>query len=281
MGHIIFSLAGWPFYGDPLWVFTKIPYATAHSVYGSGNWDHFINQLYFNVGPPVYIAMILGLLFELANWIKQGRKINLQELYLVYGVSVAFVTAHSLFWAMGIFNSMGLNRVLVSIFPLCGVIAIQGFERTERILPEAGKKIWHVLFLILAIVFPFMDNPASTAFRVGFEQNPEHHFMSKQLAPYLAKKFPDNRYFTGEPELGLFTDRDFIGEDFWIYPGRPDIIDQMKSGDILLLDSNRFVNNNGIPLQNIKDRGNLQLDTVFSFTDNHRQPNQFYIFIYP
>ena len=47
--------AGFYIYNDLFWVINKIPYARLSSTYGSGELFHFIDQMNYVVGIPIYI----------------------------------------------------------------------------------------------------------------------------------------------------------------------------------------------------------------------------------
>lgn len=279
VGHVIFSFAGWYFYQDLLWVFTKIPYATTTSVYGSGDWFHFVNQLYFCLGPITFLGMCIGYLVQTEQWYRLKNKAPLESIFLVHGISMAFVVAHSMFWALGIFNSMGLNRVLVSIFPLCGIIAIQGLSAITLKIPNIYVKVFYGIWVILLLAFPFFENPASTRFNEAMRLTPEHVFMKGTLAPYLEKHFPTNRYLAAEPEIALFTSRDFFTKDIWVYPGTQLKDYTIYKGDVMIYDSIVMTADRGISLTQLRSAGIWEQDTVFTYINNHRQVDNYYLFV--
>ncbi|MEL6924714.1 MAG: hypothetical protein AAFO94_11770, partial [Bacteroidota bacterium] len=113
IGHFVYSVVGAVYYGNMFWVFKKIPYASM-AAYGSGPWHHFIEALFYVVGAPIYLFVCFGLLGHLRKIIVEwkSRWSFLEQTLLVYGIFVAYVAAHSVFYFFGIFNSMGLSRVL-------------------------------------------------------------------------------------------------------------------------------------------------------------------------
>jgi len=280
-GHVVFSLAGWYYYKDILWVFTKIPYATMSSVYGVGTWGHFVNQLYFCIGPVLFIGFCLGGIFEVKKWVQNGRQIALNELFLVYGIALSFIAAHAAFWALGIFNSMGLNRVLVSIFPLCGIIALQGMEGLGGLLNPKQNNIWRAVFLLGVLVFPLLDNPASTDFKKSINIKKDHAFMRDVLVKHLKEKFPNSKYYAAEPEFALFTERDIFIDDVWIFPGKQLPLNQMQSGEVLIYDSLILCGERDIYLDQIRIGSDLKQDTFFTFENSRKQVSNYYIFVKP
>ncbi|RMG79334.1 MAG: hypothetical protein D6707_08315, partial [Bacteroidetes bacterium] len=153
-GHVIYGIIGYFFvHHDFLWVFNKIPYASLDSVYGSGKWTHYFEQMPFVLGWPLYMLLIAGVLIFLFQWlIKPGIRTDLpffhEKLWLVYGGFGAFFTAHTLFWTLGIFNSMGLKRVMIDVMPLMVLIIMDAAYFLLKIIKaKKWKTIISVSFI--------------------------------------------------------------------------------------------------------------------------------------
>lgn len=282
-GHVVYSIIGWPFYSDILWVFTKIPYATMNSVYGNGNWTHFINQLYFCIQPFTFMMFCVAILYLPIEWYQKKNSYNVQKLFLIYGISIGFIAAHSAFWALGIFNSMGLNRVLVTIFPLCGVLAMQGLNALLNVKNISQtfqlRFIW--FFMSGILVFPFLNNPASTNFNDAININKQHQFLRDELMPYLTSKHPNVNYFFSETEIGLFTGKDIFKENTWLYPGSTIPPKNMQSGDVLVFDSLLMFEERNISLEKLRSENQLIENTHFSLVNNQKKATLYYLFIKP
>lgn len=162
LGSVLYGIAGYFVKGNFLWVFTEIPYATLGSVYGSGDVFHFVRELYFVVGAPVYMLFWLGMVVLGIRFFKSKL---LPEWHLLVCLGfLAFYIAHSLFWFLGIFNSMGLKRVLIGMIPCIALIAHYGYN-TLTMAGATQRPFWAkllaVIFLLYVLVFPFMPNPAA------------------------------------------------------------------------------------------------------------------------
>lgn len=70
-GHLAYMIAGFFFYRDFFWVFNKIPYARLSSTYGNGELSHFIEQLFYVVGVPIYILFWVGIVAIIWKSIKK------------------------------------------------------------------------------------------------------------------------------------------------------------------------------------------------------------------
>ena len=160
-GSVVYTLAGYMVHKDVLWVFTKIPYATLSSVYGSGTWFHFIEQLVNVTGVPVYILFWIGFIASIVHIIKRGIQVEVHVIVFL-GFS-CFFAAHSLFWYLGIFNSMGLKRVLVGIAPYLGIISLVGFNTLSEPIKQRPSlhRILYVGILFYIVLFPITPNPSA------------------------------------------------------------------------------------------------------------------------
>lgn len=177
-GSIIYSLSGFPFYNDLLWVFNKVPYAKMSSTYGSGDPFHFIEQLLYVTGVPIYILFWIGIVSWFNDLIRKNLTLN--TTYFIYGSVFAFVLAHSVFWYYGIFNSMGLKRVLICILPLISIIALKGYNLIFAFPVQATvQKILKSLILVYIVVFPFTKNPAAIDFEHDLSLNTDQKLAQK------------------------------------------------------------------------------------------------------
>jgi hypothetical protein len=161
LGHAAYAVAGYFAYRDLWWVFNKIPYATLGSVYGSGELSHFAVQLFYVVGTPIYVLFCLGLLRS--AWGIFQEKNRREEWILVLTGFGAFFAFHSLAWHWGMFNSMGLNRVLVGVMPLIALVALQGLHLAAGLAGKNERLGTAVKALLMgcAVVFPFTPSPSA------------------------------------------------------------------------------------------------------------------------
>lgn len=158
VGHVVMGIIGWAHYGTPMWVFTKIPYASLNNdIYGAGPWLHYIVKMPHLLGNWMtniwYIGMVIGLGRLILYWLKPTTYPFLRhELWLVYGMATAMVVAHSMFWALGIFNSYGLFRVFLGILPLFAIIMTQGVNVIADFLRSRVHRWAAVAFVALAAI---------------------------------------------------------------------------------------------------------------------------------
>lgn len=189
IGTIIYSIAGFLVHHDTiLWVFTKIPYATSSSIYGNGPLFHFFEQLLYVVGIPFYIFIWLGVIYLTRSVLMRKTKFHTYY-FLVLGAGM-FIVAHSLFWFLGIFNSMGLNRVLICIIPLLSIIASEGLKALVEFIKNKNiylGKVFLTISLISVVFFPFSGNKAAVNFKVEMNLNTDQ-VLAKKVGLYLKKE---------------------------------------------------------------------------------------------
>jgi hypothetical protein len=166
LGYAIFSAVGGIALGEPGWVFGHNPYATV-SVYGHGDWDHFLISLPGLLGWVLTALAALGGVRIMRDCLRPERRqrpLFSAELLLVYGSITVFVLAHTIFWANGLFNSFGLTRVLDVTAPLFAVVAVNGLAWAAEWgrTPIAARRIR--IGAAMAVV-AFLFTGARNAFR--------------------------------------------------------------------------------------------------------------------
>jgi glycosyltransferase involved in cell wall biosynthesis len=191
VGHVVYMIAGYKYFHDLLWVFNTLSYATWQSAYGSGSWKHFAENLPEVIGVPVCILFVLGLIYGLyavaGKFLFRDREaMSDEELYLVYGSSLAVFVGHSAFWALGIFNSFGLLRVLVGVLPLMALISLRGLYLLFAIF-KSRKLVY--FFLALVLIFPFIHSKYSFRWKRDFNLKADQ-VAEMNAGNYLRQQFP-------------------------------------------------------------------------------------------
>jgi hypothetical protein len=267
-GHVVYSLAGYIYYHDLLWVFTKIPYAKLSSTYGSGPLLHFVNQMIFVIGIPFDILLYLGIVFIILSFFFSKLRIQIkyykEKLILVYGGFLAFLVAHSLFWYLGIFNSMGLKRVMICVIPLMALIAIDGYNLLTRALikKKSAGIIAGLIFIAFIVVFPFTGNPAAIKWSKEFSPGNDQILMT-EMTNYIKKNYSYSMLYYDPPFISLE-----LGIDHFDTTKRKELPEIYKNQNIekdaLIIWDNWFaVVENGISLEQLQKDTRLKEEKVF------------------
>ncbi len=152
-GHLIYSIAGYFYYKDILWVFTKIPYGSLDSPYGNGHLLDFVHRLNYVIEKPVFLLLFFGFIALFWGMFKnRTKKYSSVEVMLVYGSFIVFFLAHSVFWWLGIFNSMGLPRVLISVVPAVALIALIGLDFCLNWIKSSTLKNIILISVVLIVI---------------------------------------------------------------------------------------------------------------------------------
>jgi hypothetical protein len=213
VGHIVYALAGSVQHKSLFWVFNTMSYATLDHVYGVGEWHHFIINMPWVTGGFVYFILIIGLidgLRRLVLFLQSKSVFNTNELWLVYGIFIAYVIAHSLFWMFGIFASQGLMRVMLCVAPMMGIICLRGIglitEGSQKWLPRFKTIYLHGLIVLLALVFLRRN----LSWQIDFNLHP-----SQLTQKAAAEKYRDKVLKEG---YSLYSEAMFIDMVFGINP---------------------------------------------------------------
>jgi hypothetical protein len=268
LGHVVYSIAGFFYYHDLLWVITKIPYAASSGKYGSGNLSHFIIQLNYIIGVPLYCLLGLGFVKKIKLFFSQKEIYFTVENILIYILFIAFITAHTLFWYYGIFESMGLNRVLVSIVPLAAIIALNGINFISEIIKQKFiSKIVFILFTGFVILFPFIPNPASVNWKKDLSLSTDEILIA-DAAQYIQANFPKNTfmYYT-HSYMSLVMDRDPFDKK-QNRELKNFIIDKHPSHYLIIWDNWFSVVENGVSLEQLKTDDKLKLLKTYQTKTN-------------
>lgn len=157
-GFLLFSLIGkLYYYNDFWWLINKLPYGSAsNEIYGSGKWHHFLSTMPDYLGFGIILLFFAGTFFLVKDWVFQKFSINSDRFYqllILGGCFFGFLASHSYVWWQGQM-SLGLVRVMVGVTPIAGILALVGFERTEKLILSKNLKLGFLILSIVLIVIP-------------------------------------------------------------------------------------------------------------------------------
>lgn len=248
IGHLLYSVSGFFHYNDLFWVFNKIPYANLGSPYGSGSLFHFADKLTYILGIPLLILFYLGVLQFIILATKKQWQANLNA-WLVFSLFVVFFIAHSLFWYLEIFNSMGLKRVFGAVIPLLAIFCLFGFNLIEKIKFKKLRRSFKILVVLLIIGFPFTSNPAAVEWEELNLSNAEINAI--KVADYIhSKKLENNIIIYAAPYLGEALDIDPFSEKYSNIMS-PASIQNIGKGELIVWDNWHSVVDYGVTLDQL------------------------------
>ncbi len=144
LGTIFFSIAGYSYHNDIMWVFTK-NYGDASSLYGHGELLDFAKGSSTYNGPILTIILPLALIVALFK-IKYLFHKQRVFIMIIMGCYFGFFLLHSYLWWRGQGGSLGLTRVMASVLPLAGIIAVWFFNQFEKYM----RGLQNYLYMIIA-----------------------------------------------------------------------------------------------------------------------------------
>lgn len=261
-GHVAYAVAGVFYYEDILWVFTKIPYASTTSIYGNGELFHFVGQLPYVIGIPSAILLVVGLQVLLLQLVQ--KKFSSEIHAIVFYGFLSYFVAHTLFWYLGIFNSMGLKRVLIGVIPFIAIIGLIGaktiidvFQKTKH-----GSLIATVVIVSLVVIFPFTKNPAAVHWDRDMKLSDDQKAAYKMcvlVEEYRSNTSKQGRLIYLPPYLSLALDIDHFDESEHININTELVQKYLRKGDIIIWDSWFSVVDAGVDREMLDNHPNLQL----------------------
>ncbi len=243
VGHLFYSITGYFIHSDFLWVFNKLSYATLSSVYGSGKWTHFFKVMPEITGLVIMCLLWTGVFYGFILLIRYLRKKTAekekQELWFVYGVFLAVFVGHIFFWALGIFNSMGLIRPIAGIAPLIAIIALRGIQYLSAPLQQWKPGVWlQYVLLLSALVFPFTSSIYAYQWKRDFTLQPDQQ-AQMELVKYIKKHYPDYRnrvMYHVLPWVSVQLQQDWFDSTKHIHISEAFQRNNFKQGELLVWD---------------------------------------------
>lgn len=280
IGHIVMSILGSFYYHDLLWVFNKIPYAHLTSAYGKGTWTHFFEQMYFQMGLVEYSLLIIACIVMSITILKR-KHIAAERIWLIYGCFGAFFIAHSSFWALGIFNSMGLTRVFVSVMPLAAIMVIEAINFIEEFAKShqtrLSKYVVGVLITCIVII-PFLNTPSSYKIPKDFELDNSQLIVKTKLTPYIENHIKKKKIVFADLSIPFFTNKDVFDTNACQLFYNVNDFSKLKEQDVVIWDNWFGPTEFGISLDSMQSISSLKMDTIFEGTSEKGGLIQFAVF---
>ncbi|OGX81773.1 hypothetical protein [Hymenobacter glacialis] len=194
LGYVLFSAVGAVVLGEPGWVFGRNPYATV-SAYGHGDWTDFVFSLPGLLGHVLLLLVSIGgvrMVLDLLYPERRQRPLFSAELLLVYGSISVFIAAHTIFWALGLFNSFGMTRVLTVTVPLFAVVALRGvaWVSAGARTPTVQRRI-RLGAAAAAVLFLFLGTRQGLRWQRDFTRPPDQE-VAENAAAWIRQTYGEN-----------------------------------------------------------------------------------------
>ena len=243
-GTLFFSIIGYLIAHNWLWVFSTNPYLRAVNVYGKGPITQFIRANEAIAGVPQVLLVLLAILIFIRSFFNElktksfgkNRMLNIRFV-LIFGSFAAYFIAHSIFWKLGIFGSLGLTRVMAGIGPCIGLTSFFAFEYLLELMLFQQFWSWgkyFILVLILAVLFmPLKVNRNDIPYRLS-----RLEMVQFQSCQWLKdNNFLDSYFYYYDPFVAHLLNLDPFDtkRNFSIYYGNEGLF--LKQNAIIVWDS--------------------------------------------
>ncbi len=201
-GTLLYSVIGGLHSGDFLWVVHDNPYR-GNGFYGRGSLLQFARNIKLVLGTAGAVLFLAGGVWTAWRMLARRREHELltEEAWLVFGISLTYLTLHSIFWKFGTFNSYGLMRVMAAVSPLGAVgsiIALKGLQKRHYGLAAA------VAVLAVSCNLYQATRSAAVPFRITGELVP----LEQAAAWIMQHDLNEGLLFCAHPYLTLRLNRD-------------------------------------------------------------------------
>ena len=264
-GFLLYSITGYYYYHDLLWVFTKNPYTGANDLYGHGELFDFIKDYRSIWGGPASVLISIGLIFFIALLIIQKRqRIYYYELLIIVIPGIVHLAAHSYLWWQGLGGSLGLTRVITCVMPFYSIMALRGYNCIE--FPVKKYIFIRVILFSVCIItiayVPFTNKAIIPPVR--FSENDE--LIRNACNWMIENKLSENKVYFINSVVPLFLNKNQFDKDkmHCYFGGICTPLDDTPEGGIVFWDSH-FGNNEGrLHIQTLLDDGRYKILKTFS-----------------
>ena len=260
---VLYSLIGYFYYHDFLWFITQMPYSGAKDIYGSGNLFHFVNSYKLILGIPLSLLFISGLIVWVFQFLKQkGLKSSILsiELYLIILPALAYFSAHSVTWWLGLGGSLGLIRIIAAITPLMVLLSLKGYNFIQELIPwKSIRLVLNVIIIILVIRTTFI------IYQVPIKQNHTENLVKEACNWFENSEYKNSKIYYYDPNFWFFLDLDVYdkSKNTWIlfqdYPGK----ERICENNILFWDAHFGPNEGNLPLKDLLEDDRFEQIKIF------------------
>ena len=207
---------------------------------------------------------------------KYINKITLELQVLVFLSFLSFFVAHTLFWYLGIFNSMGLKRVLIGIMPLIAIISLLGFNFiTEEIFKNKRilRLIIQALLIVYIVIFPFTKNPAAINWEKDFMLSKDQQ-TAIQVSDYITQNIGiDHRFVYAHPYLSEVLNIDHFDNNKRLELTQ-NFLNHIKSGDVIIWENWFCVVEHGVKKEQLDKISELK--NIYNLSYENKERDIFY-----
>jgi len=260
---LIYSIIGFFYFGDFLWLINQIPYGDTSELYGTGELLYFVKQYKFIFGKWASVFLVMGGIIagiQAIHYFWKERKVKI-DFILIEVLLLIYFAAHSYVWWSGTGASIGLIRVMAAIIPLAAITVVRSLDFFSKLnpLPKFYAHIFVILFSIYLIRVPFKTNPLP--FKYGQKENT----IAASVDWMKSSKYADAKIYFYEPLIYILLDRDPFDHSVIkeLIDDRDHPENVTKEGELVFYDMHFGPNEGRLPLEKLMDNSHFRLVNYF------------------
>lgn len=274
-GYILYSLIGFLYYKDILWLLNQNPYHTDTGMYGNpeGPLLHYVKEYNSIFGKPLGILLVIGIVFSFLQFFFKEKKKEIRgsseflthEIFLIHGTFWACFLAHTILWGMGIFPTLGLLRYMTTLIPEAALISLMGFNLL--IFPfRRRQKLQVILSIVFSgwiVIFPFKQD------FFPFRLHPEQPIIQSAADWINQSEYKNEKIYFLHPYFPFVLDVDPYDNEkvcqLWgLYASiKESGIGLLPEKTLVVWDAHYAANDGELPLDSIRKDTNFRLLKVF------------------
>lgn len=268
LGTVLYSIAGSGYHHDLLWVFHENPYSGVEPKYGSGSWLHYLDQLPYAMGLPLFALLCISSVVVCVQLLQGKIKWRTPVIWALV-LFWSFFSAHTIFWAMGWFHSFGLRRVFIAVLPLSVIPSVHIIRSIK------GNQVFHwarIMILILIFTFPFSGNKMGLGLPESLNKDVSLICADRASQWFVESEYNNSTVCYAQHYLTMALDRDMDNTDS-VRIMEPGILDELDEGTMVFWDSYFSESDKGISEKALLSDPNFKLIQEFSERSsdkNHR-----------
>jgi hypothetical protein len=246
LGGFLYTVIGVANGKDFLWLLAENPYAEIEGAYGSGSYFHFVRQMPYMLGIPLTVFLVIGLL-------RLGRSSQQWNIFWMAGFFIFFFVAHSIFWGAGLFNSLGLKRVFIAVFPAMMLLCLHGMDSLLVYWGRWSKVGGLIALVLLLLGFALSESPTSLLLS-DFKKTNHQRFM-ETTADRIEKLNRDTSLPIGYYQAYFalqFENHDYFSNRHHLMLAKRDL-QTMKHGTLVIWDNYIAANDFRIRIEDFED----------------------------
>jgi hypothetical protein len=260
---LIYSIIGWFYFGDFLWLINQIPYGDTSELYGTGELLFFVKQYKFIFGKWAAIFMVIGGIIggiQALIYLIKERKIKI-DFILIEILLFVYFAAHSYVWWSGTGASAGLIRVMAAVIPLAAILVVRSldFLSQRNPFPKIYMQIFVILFCIYMIRVPFRT------WSLPFKNSERENTILAGVNWMKDSRYVDAKVYFYEPLVYFYLDRDPFDHSVIkeLIDDRDHPENVTKPGELIFYDMHFGPNEGRLPLKNLMDNPFFKLVNYF------------------